>query len=65
VAILPPHIYAIKPLEIQQNHAIRICQKKKDLYGSTLLNYKELRDEEFYWSAIYTDSSPLYFQKVK
>jgi len=33
---------SIKPLDIQQNHAIRICLKKNELYGSTSLNYKEL-----------------------
>ncbi|XP_022163951.1 uncharacterized protein LOC111029296 [Myzus persicae] len=34
---------AIKPLVIQQNHAVRLCLGKKELYGSTSLNYKELR----------------------
>lgn len=31
---------AIRPLEIQQNLAIRICLNKKELYGSSTTNYK-------------------------
>ena len=34
---------AIKPLVIQQNHAVRLCLRKKELYGSTSVNYKEFR----------------------
>jgi len=31
----------LKPLQIQQNSEIRICLKKDNLIGSTLLNYQE------------------------
>lgn len=31
---------AIRPLEIQQNLALRICLSKNELYGSTTTNYK-------------------------
>jgi len=31
---------AIKPLMIQQNHTVRSCLRKKELYGSTSINYK-------------------------
>jgi len=34
---------AIKSLEIQQNHAVRICLRKKEFHGSASTNYKELR----------------------
>jgi len=34
---------AIKPLEIQQNHAVSLCLKKKEFYGLTSINYKQLR----------------------
>jgi len=34
---------AIKPLEIQQNHAVRLCLRKKELYGSTSINYLYFR----------------------
>jgi len=34
---------AIKPLVIQQNHAVRLYQRKKELYGSTSINYKQFR----------------------
>jgi len=34
---------AIKPIEIQQNHAVRLCLKKKEFYGSTSINYNQFR----------------------
>jgi len=33
---------AIKPLEIQQNHAVRLCLKK-EFCGSTSINYNQFR----------------------
>jgi len=34
-------INVLKPLRVQQNSLIRICLKKDNLIGSTLLNYIE------------------------
>jgi len=51
---------AMKPLLVQQNLAIRICMNKKEIHGSTSLNYKFFRVlpvigicisyQVFYWS---------------